>query len=374
MFPFFCCGSQFRLLHQKTNNENNKSNYLGSYLAGLIEGDGSIIVPKLHRNEKGKLFFNKKTLSRVQKLSTMKYNSNKLNPHWVTGFCDGESCFSIQISKSEAYKTGWKVALIFSIGLHSKELNLINKIQSFFNGAGKVYYQKNSKVVVFRIKSTKDLAQLVLPHFDKYPLLTQKKADYLLFKQAVELVLRGEHLTTEGILKIISIKASLNLGLPDVLSKAFPNIIPKDRPVVEYTGIPDPHWITGFADGESCFFVDIFKSKTHSLGFQVRSKFIISQNVKDVILINGLKDYFDCGDVILDSRDMSHYVIRKISSISDVLLPFFAKYPLQSSKLADFADFLKVANIINSKAHLTQEGLDRINLIKSGMNRGRNSD
>ena len=87
MFPFFCCGSQFRLLHQKTNNENNKSNYLGSYLAGLIEGDGSIIVPKLHRNEKGKL---KKTVSRVQKLSTMKYNSNKLNPHWVTGFCDGE--------------------------------------------------------------------------------------------------------------------------------------------------------------------------------------------------------------------------------------------------------------------------------------------
>jgi hypothetical protein len=54
-------------------------------------------------------------------------------------------------------------------------------------------------------------------------------------------VLRGEHLTTEGILKIISIKASSNLGLPAVLSKAFPNIIPKDRPVVEYTGIPDPH-------------------------------------------------------------------------------------------------------------------------------------
>jgi hypothetical protein len=370
LFSFFYFISKPRLLHQKTNNEN----LLGHYLAGLIEGDGTIIVPKVGRNEKGKLLFQKKTASRAPKVSTMKYNPNKLNAHWVTGFCDGESCFSIEISKSKAYKTGWKVALTFSIGLHSKELNLINKIQSFFNGAGTVYYRKNSKVVDFRIKSTKDLAQLVLPHFDKYPLLTQKKADYLLFKQAVELVLRGEHLTTEGILKIISIKASLNLGLSDVLSKAFPDIIPKDRPVVEYTGITDPHWITGFADGESCFFVEKSKSKTHTLGFQVRLKFIISQNVKDVILINGLKDYFDCGDVILDSRDMSHYVIRKISSISDVVLPFFAKYPLQSSKLADFSNFCEVANIINSKAHLTQEGLDRINRIKSGMNRGRNSD
>jgi len=83
--------------------------------------------------------------------------------------------------------------------------------------------------------------------------------------------------------------------------------------------------------------VEISKSKTHSLGFQVRQIFIISKNVKDVILINGFKYYFDCGDVILDSRDMSHYVIRKISNISDVVLPFFAKYPLQSFKLADFA-------------------------------------
>lgn len=85
MFSFFYNGSKYRLLHQKTNNDNNKSNLLGSYLAGLIEGDGCIIVPKSYRNEKGKLVFNKKTLSRVQKLSTMKYNSNKLNPHWVTG-------------------------------------------------------------------------------------------------------------------------------------------------------------------------------------------------------------------------------------------------------------------------------------------------
>jgi len=50
--------SKEREYHQKTNNTNDmndfKKNMLGYYLAGLIEGDGSIIVPKTHRNEKGR--------------------------------------------------------------------------------------------------------------------------------------------------------------------------------------------------------------------------------------------------------------------------------------------------------------------------------
>ena len=46
-FSFFSGGSKSRLLHQvsKPNNENTEICMLGHYLAGLIEGDGSIIVP-----------------------------------------------------------------------------------------------------------------------------------------------------------------------------------------------------------------------------------------------------------------------------------------------------------------------------------------
>ena len=52
-FPF-----KEREYHQKPNNANDmndlkRKNMLGYNLASLIEGDGSIIVPKTHRNEKG---------------------------------------------------------------------------------------------------------------------------------------------------------------------------------------------------------------------------------------------------------------------------------------------------------------------------------
>jgi hypothetical protein len=64
---------------------------LGHYLAGLIEGDGSIIVPKMDRNEKGKLLY------------------PKLHPYYITGFSDAEGSFSVLILKRPARKIGWGV-------------------------------------------------------------------------------------------------------------------------------------------------------------------------------------------------------------------------------------------------------------------------
>jgi hypothetical protein len=55
------------------------------------------------------------------------------------------------------------------------------------------------------------------------------------------LVKYKEHLTLEGLIKIVCIKASMNLGLPDYLSRAFPNIIPKDRPVAQIIKFIDPN-------------------------------------------------------------------------------------------------------------------------------------
>jgi hypothetical protein len=72
-------------------------------------------------------------------------------------------------------------------------------------------------------------------------LLTQKRADFLLFKQVIDLMSRKEHLTNKGLLDIVNIKASLNLGLSENLKNAFPNVVPKVRPVVELKTIQDPH-------------------------------------------------------------------------------------------------------------------------------------
>jgi hypothetical protein len=135
-------------------------------------------------------------------------NLQNLNPFFVTGFADGESCFSVKMIKRNKYKTGWQVIARFAIGLHRKELALLNQIQSFF-GVGGILKHGND-ATQFGAQSLKDL-KVIIAHFDKYPLVTQKRADFELFKKIVEMMSKKEHLTPAGLQEIVNLRASLEV-------------------------------------------------------------------------------------------------------------------------------------------------------------------
>lgn len=132
---------------------------------------------------------------------------------------------------------------------------------------------------------------MIIPHFNKYPLITQKKGDFILFQKAIDLIKSKEHLTFEGLKKLISIKGSINWGLPAELKEAFPEIICVDRPLIINEKFLDPNWLVGFTSGEGCFYVDILKSKA-KLGVQVQLVFSLTQHNRDEALMNSLISYF----------------------------------------------------------------------------------
>jgi len=41
---------------------------------------------------------------------------------------------------------------------------------------------KNRNSLILSVNSFKDLKTIIIPHFEKYPLLTQKAANFILFK------------------------------------------------------------------------------------------------------------------------------------------------------------------------------------------------
>lgn len=201
--------------------------------------------------------------------------------------------FSIIFIRDLKSPYGYKIQLVFKIGLHQKDQALLEMIKAYFGGVGNINKQDKDSIQ-YKITSVKDLA-VIINHFDKYPLITQKRADYILFKQAFELISCKEHLTNEGFHKVLAIKASINKGLSDKLKCSFPGVVPGSRPIVKLPQNIEPHWLAGFASAEGSFMVIRKKSSTYKLGFQVYLKFQITQHNRDKELLKSLVGYLGCG-------------------------------------------------------------------------------
>ena len=84
--------------------------------------------------------------------------------------------------------------------MHYRDKALLEKILIYF-AVGNITKEK-SGILKYKVSSVKDL-RVIIDHFDKYPLITDKWSDYQLFKQAFKLLERQEHLTIEGLKKNI---------------------------------------------------------------------------------------------------------------------------------------------------------------------------
>jgi hypothetical protein len=230
-------------------------------------------------------------------------------------------------------------------------------------------------MLIYNVQSIKDLTNVIIPHFTKYPLQSQKQADFILFKEILELLNAKSHSTAEGLQKIINLRASMNKGLSEVLVKSFPYTTPVPRAIIgeNLSSIPHPNWLVGFVDAEGCFYVNIKKSNNPASKPQVLLAFSISQHSRDEVLLSKIIKYLGCGSLEKPVTRLSTiaFVVYKFSDISDKIIPFFHKYPLLGVKFLDYSNFSQVALLMKNKAHLTAEGLEQIRLIKLGMNKGR---
>ena len=260
------------------------------------------------------------------------------------------------------------------MGLHNRDISLLLQLQQNLEGIGSIHINSTLPKVNFSVDSKKDLIKLI-NHLEKYPLLTQKGADFLLFKEVVNLMNTKDHLSVEGLKQIINIKASMNLGLSDFLKSEFNEINPVERKVINTEKIPDSNWIAGFATGEGNFDVRITQQSTNKIGYRVQLRFRISQHDRDIQLMKHLIKILGAGN-IYKYPDKSAIVLTifQFSDITDVIIPFFEINPILGIKLFDYLDWCQIAKLMKEGKHLTLEGLNLIRELKSGMNTGRKID
>lgn len=101
-------------------------------------------------------------------------------------------------------------------------------------------------------------------------------------------------------------------------------------------------------------------------------RFTITQHSRDSVLMESLVKYMGCGRYNpVHSRDEVYFTVNTFTDIYKNIIPFMVKHPLLGTKQQDYLDFVKVAELMKSKNHLTIEGLAKIEEIKSNMNTNR---
>ena len=118
---------------------------------------------------------------KAKNFSTFNHSSGSAkatNPWILTGFIDAEGSFSVFIIKDTKRKLGWRIDPKFQLGLHIGDIYLLNHFQEILGGIGNIYSHPNKNMANFIINSKKDLA-ILINHLEKYPLLTQKGADFI---------------------------------------------------------------------------------------------------------------------------------------------------------------------------------------------------
>nr|QCW06949.1 hypothetical protein [Drechslerella brochopaga] len=301
--------------------------------------------------------------------ATWNVNHKSFDPWFVTGLVDAEGSFTVSVLKSSSTNIGWTVNARFKLTVHITDTDLLLNLKKYFEDVGNIVIFKNT--CTYRVDKLKDIMEVIVPHFDKYPLTTQKLADYILFKEIISLMKNKEHLTLDGLKKILSFKCSLNLGLSEELKNKFPGIEPVKRPLVIDNNIPSPFWMAGFTTGDGSFYLTIRSKKLNNIP-RIDIEFSITQHSRDMLLLEKFITFFNCGRIKKDSRHSVHYY--KVTNIKDIInniIPFFNKYNIKGVKSLNFVDWCKAAVIIKSKAHLTSEGVDNIYAIQSKINNNR---
>lgn len=109
----------------------------------------------------------------------------KLNPWFITGFSDAEAAFTFS-SSTTAF------ALYYSLAQRADNKEILEKVQKYFGGIGKIYARKETppgkysghtkSSAIYRVCRQEDLLHIV-EHFDKFPLQSNKFEVYKVWRE-----------------------------------------------------------------------------------------------------------------------------------------------------------------------------------------------
>src|SRR6266550_1971910 len=128
---------------------------------------------------------------------------------YISGYADGEGCFTVSIAPRARLKVGLEVRPSFSVSQNRDRAEVLHALEAYF-GCGTIRPDRSDKTLKWETRKLDDLVERVVPHFVRFPLLSGKQLDFERFALVCRLMANGEHRRREGLIKIVSIARKMN--------------------------------------------------------------------------------------------------------------------------------------------------------------------
>jgi len=279
-----------------------------------------------------------------------KNNNRSSFEQWLVGFTDGDGNFSIT-------NQGNKWGLSFKLVQSRYNLRVLNYIKKEL-GVGSI--TRDGTKGQYFIRDRKVIESIIIPIFDKYPLLTTKYFDYIKLKKALA-ILNNVNLSkidkNAKLLEIKNSKVDVNY-----ISPAWKNVIFPLTTVNSLNNVMSKSWLVGFIEAEGSFYLTNKDSSRIVHGFGLTQKL-------DKIVLQGIGLMLHINNKVRFKELHNHYILDTTNSRAIENIIEFFKGTMKGIKSLEYriwarsyaknkGDYNKLYNIRNTIRKLRKNLLE----------------
>ena len=138
-------------------------------------------------------------------------NTGQYLAPYISGYADGEGCFTVSIAPREKILVRWEVRPSFSVSQNRDRAEVLIRLEDYF-GCGSIRPDRSDRTLKWETRRLEDLLGRVIPHFERYPLLSSKRLDFEAFASICRMMEESAHLSRDGLREIARLAHSMNVG------------------------------------------------------------------------------------------------------------------------------------------------------------------
>lgn len=131
--------------------------------------------------------------------------------YWLAGFSDADGSFQVKTIKRKEKNFGQEIRVCYQID--QKKIFILEQIREVFGGS--IGYRKSQDTFYYSSVSFGS-AKKVINYFDHFNLLSSKHINFLKWRKVYRLIQKKKHLTENGINLILKIKSTMNSQSKDI--------------------------------------------------------------------------------------------------------------------------------------------------------------